>query len=902
MKLLASYAIILGIIIFPLSAFAQSSWTGGVDNNWATAGNWNPSGQPGSSGATINSTATINLPGVDTTVGDLEIQGATVTLNATANNFTTTLFNVDDGAVLNLNIAGGGTVISTNLVNSSFVGRDGAAGTLNLTGGGTLAFTSTTLGSAVGLGGIGVLNQSGSTTLTADFFAIGADGNVSTPPSYPPNTTICTGGTGTYTISESANLNANTLGIGLGSGTGAGNVTGGSSPTLGILNINGGTVTVQDIFIGLNSVDSTSTVVDVTGRVNQTAGTATVSDVLDVGVSPGSVGSYSLSGTGTLTADTLIVGDNPGSTGSFTQSGGTLTINNTLEIGWNGGTGVFNYNGGALNIAGDVIMGDMGTFNPGAPGNSVNIGGSLDSTGTFILNTNGFNSNLIAVTGAADVSGANFHVVGFGNITDQTVLTSSSLTPGSLPTTYNGTGVLFTATVTQGSDPDTLVLNTTQLPTGTYAVTSNERSVSAAIDPMLTTTSSGVSPEFTPLAIALNNLTAAQIPGALDQLTPESLQYSRNIAFENSTFLAQQVDGFLATMRSGNSGLDTSGISLITPGFENGLGRSLGSLLAYNSPPYHNQSMPGDSSSQTISDSPNQLITSDRMSESDYGRKNISEFIGGSVVLADLNQNNNATNSSLGKASYTAGNATAGISFRMTSNLAAGVLMNYNHTDAKTDANGSKIKVDSYSPGLFGTYYKDGFYVNGLFSYGYNDYTNSRNIPFMGATAHSSPSGNQYVTNFDGGYDFRPEKHWIVGPTLGLTYTHLDVDSFNETGANAANLNVSSQSADSVRSRLGGHVVYQAHVGWVTLQPNFTAMWQHEYADNGSGITSQFNIPGSGAFTIQSAAPNRDSALLGFGVNMVVNNNMGLYLNYLADVGTDDFLAQSVEGGFKARF
>jgi len=898
MKLLLRYTIILGIIIFSPSAFAQSVWTGGVDNSWATANNWNPSGQPGASGATINNSATINLPNIDTTVGELDIEGGTVTLNATATNFTTTLFNVDNGATLNLNIPGGGTITSTNLANSSFVGREGASGVLNLTGSGTLAFTSTTLGSAVGLGGTGILNQSGSTTVTADFLGIGADGNVSTPPSPPPNTTICTGGTGTYTISGSATLDVNSLAVGLGSGTGGGNTTGGSTPTLGILDINGGTVNLQDLVLGTNSIDETSAVVAVTGMVNQTAGTATVSDVLDVGVSPGAVGSYSLSG-GTLTADTVIVGDNPGSTGSFTQSGGTLTINSTLDIGENGGTGVFNYNGGVLDIAGSLFMGDTGTFNPGTPGNIVTIGGTLNSTGTFILNTNGFASNLFTVTGAADVTGSTFHVVGFGNITNYPILTTSSLTTGlppdsPLPTTHNNNvGPLFTAQVTADTANNRLLLTTVQLPTSTYAVTPNERIVSAAIDPMLTTTSSSVSPDFTPLGIALNNLTAAQIPGALDQLTPESLQYSRNIAFENSTFLAQQVNGYLATMRNGSSGLDTSGINVITPGFGSGLGRSLGSLLAYN-----DGYTSANSSSRGISDSPEQVIINpDKMSGAS-GRR-ITEFVSGDVVLADLNQNQNAA---AGKASYTAGNATAGVSFRITANLAVGALMNYNHTDADTDSNGSKMKIDSYSPGVFGTYYKDGFYVNGLFSYGYNSYTNSRNIPFMGTAAYSSPHGSQYVTNFDGGYDFRPKQQWTVGPTLGLTYTHLDVDSFNETGAGVADLNVASQSADSLRSRFGGHIAYQVDTGLFILQPNFTVMWQHEYLDNSSGITSQFNIPGSGAFTIQTAAPSRDSALVGLGVNAVIAHNMGLYLNYLADVGASDFFAQSVEGGFKVRY
>ena len=139
-------------------------------------------------------------------------------------------------------------------------------------------------------------------------------------------------------------------------------------------------------------------------------------------------------------------------------------------------------------------------------------------------------------------------------------------------------------------------------------------------------------------------------------------------------------------------------------------------------------------------------------------------------------------------------------------------------------------------------------------------------------------------------------------PTLGLTYTHLDVSSFSESGAPLANLNVSSQSVDSFRTRLGGHVLYQTSVGSILLQPNITALWQHEYLNSEPGITSQFQAYPAAPFTIQTAAPSEDSALLGCGLTATLQNSMAFYLNYLADVGDNGYLAQTVMGGFKASF
>jgi uncharacterized protein YhjY with autotransporter beta-barrel domain len=400
------------------------------------------------------------------------------------------------------------------------------------------------------------------------------------------------------------------------------------------------------------------------------------------------------------------------------------------------------------------------------------------------------------------------------------------------------------------------------------------------------------------------------------------------ISFENSNFLAERMNGVCADLRGGYAGLDTNAISVVTPGFNSGLGRSLGSLLASDDPAFHQAAPNGvnyypggsggpsssspssssestptptwDSSTQVISDSPNPYMANQNPSGSETPRT--SEFIGGDIILADLNQNQSTANSPSSKASYTAGDVAAGVSFKMTSHLAAGVLFDYNHTDATTDSNGSKTDVDSYSPGLFATYFDHGFYVNGLLSFGYNHYSNTRDISFLGEAAKSNPDGQQYVGDIDGGYDFHPDKNWVVGPTLGLTYTHLNIDSFTETGAPDADLTVDSQSADSLRSRLGGHVIFQTNTGDVLLQPNVTAMWQHEYLDSSSGITSSFNDFSSSPFTIQTAAPSRDSALIGCGLTATLSNSMALYLNYFADVGAGDYFAQSVIGGLKARF
>lgn len=826
------------------------------------------------------------------------------------------------GSQLKMNAAGG----TYNLGGGTLqVGNNGTNGILGTTGQGTLNFaggTLQTIGAATitdGLDGTitgtstldttnANLTLSGNLTGAGAFSIIGGK-TVSITGTNNVGTTwgAQLSGSGTTLLAASTASLSTTGSYALGAGTTL-SINSGAAAT----DTFAGSITgTGNLVVGAN--DAAAKTLVLTGNVNLTGASTTTIGAGGFGTLEVNQGTLSsLNGSAGSAANTFVVGD-----GVTTGTVNLLGTNTLPRATVNTGSTLF-----AQSITGNVTnngtLGSNGTLTNVLNTPTLTITGNLNSTGTLDIRMNGGNADLINVTGTANLNNSTgVNIINGSGTGTYTILSSSNLQ--NAPTISVPGTVLFSYTITPSGN--NWILNTSQNLISGFATTPNQAAVGNALDPL----TQAPPPSFAPILAALNNLPANQIPIGLEELSPESLQYARNIAFENSTFLAQRVDGVLANLRGGYTGLDTSGIGFVIPGFESGTGRSLSSLLAYNSP-YHpaapngvnyypgggstdssdanaESSVPSphwDSSSQTITDSPDPRLSTTPPNR--YKTPAFSEFISGDIVLADLNQNQSTTNAPFSKASYTAGNVTAGVSFRMASNLAMGVLFDYGHTDAKTDNHGSKTKVDTYSPGLYATYFDHGFYANGLFSFGYNDYSNSRDIGLTNSTAHSSPSGQQYVANLDFGYDFRPDPSWVVGPTLGATYTHLDVDSFTENGAGGADLSVNSQSVDSLRSRLGAHVSYLTQVGSMTLQPSFTAMWQHEYMADSSGITSQFNIPGSGAFTINTAAPSRDSALIGCGLTATINGSMSLYLNYLADVGASDYFAQSIVGGIKTRF
>jgi outer membrane autotransporter protein len=274
-----------------------------------------------------------------------------------------------------------------------------------------------------------------------------------------------------------------------------------------------------------------------------------------------------------------------------------------------------------------------------------------------------------------------------------------------------------------------------------------------------------------------------------------------------------------------------------------------------------------------------------------------SGFVDGTVILADLSHNADDSH-----ADYTTGGVTAGFDYRIAKTFAAGAMFGYGHTYADLDEIGSHARVDTYSPGLYATYADKGFYVNGLATYDYNNYSETREIPFAALTANGTTHGDQYNGDIDAGYDFH-QGALTFGPTLAVQYVHLEINDFNESSAGAADLSVDEQQDDSLRSRLGAALSYQlVECGHMIFTPHLSVSWQHEYMDNARGITSQFSNQGLGSFTVQGTNTDRDSAFIDLGGDAQINKALSAFVDYETQVGQSDFYAQAVQAGLKVSF
>ncbi len=326
----------------------------------------------------------------------------------------------------------------TNMIsNSLYIGGGSDASGDSLTGTGTYTLTGGVLSTAtnenIGFGGAGTFTQSGGSNTTGQWLEIGNSGAGIYNQSAGMNSVgalylgIDGGAPGAYFLSETGTLSAGSETVGIGGNgtfTQSGGVnsiegylfdgvfTGGSNLPPGSYLLSGGALNATGEYIGFGGV----------GGVTQSGGSNTVAYDLYVGSGSGpptAIGTYSLSGTGTLSSDFEIIG--AGTAGSFSQSGGVNTVSNGIYV------------GGGMDSSGNLLTGT---------GNYMLTGGTLST----IYETVGFGTSLGTFTqsGGTNLAADDLYVgKGVNSLGTPYLLTGTGsflLSGGTLSTTYETIG------------------------------------------------------------------------------------------------------------------------------------------------------------------------------------------------------------------------------------------------------------------------------------------------------------------------------------------------------------------------------------------------------------------------------------------------------------------------------
>jgi uncharacterized protein with beta-barrel porin domain len=246
---------------------------------------------------------------------------------------------------------------------------------------------------------------------------------------------------------------------------------------------------------------------------------------------------------------------------------------------------------------------------------------------------------------------------------------------------------------------------------------------------------------------------------------------------------------------------------------------------------------------------------------------------------------------------------------------------------------GGDVEVEGTSGSIFGAWFGDGFYIDGLVTFGSLDNDMARKLVYDStgtncAPPNDCPPQDRLLTGeTDGDYlaagasfGFETQRGaWDITTTLSVAYRDITIDQFDEidTSGGGMGLRYAEQNIDSLRSILGIAFTGNFSREFGVLSPHFRAEWHHEFEDDPIFIDAKYIIEDNlgtvppGDFTgtaclscarFGSDPVDTDFGLVGVGVSAVFSRRVQFYFMYDALIGVDNLTSNTFSLGLRGQF
>jgi uncharacterized protein YhjY with autotransporter beta-barrel domain len=225
-----------------------------------------------------------------------------------------------------------------------------------------------------------------------------------------------------------------------------------------------------------------------------------------------------------------------------------------------------------------------------------------------------------------------------------------------------------------------------------------------------------------------------------------------------------------------------------------------------------------------------------------------------------------------------------GVDYLFTKNLILGANFGYSYSNLNMDNSIGKGRINSLYGSLYGTYFTDRAYVEGVLSYGNHQYANNRRVSIgsLQSSNQSSHTGNAFAVLAEGGYKF-PVQQWNLTPFAAISFCNLSEGRIEESGA-LATMQVSSRSTNSLLSELGVRVDKSIQTSKGTLVPVLKASWQHDYGVSKNNIP--FTLIGAPVgVTVATPRASQDRAVVRAGLTFKAKGGITSSIQYMGEVG-----------------
>lgn len=196
----------------------------------------------------------------------------------------------------------------------------------------------------------------------------------------------------------------------------------------------------------------------------------------------------------------------------------------------------------------------------------------------------------------------------------------------------------------------------------------------------------------------------------------------------------------------------------------------------------------------------------------------------------------------------------------------------YAYTNTDIDGFMRSTDVDTHTAILYGEYKPSNWYVNGIATYGWSDYSEDKNVAGVGVKADYDVEtfGLQAMTGYDmqvKGFGFTPE--------AGLRYVHIKQDAYKDS----ADQRVSANNSDILTGVIGAKVSKNFELSnGMNIKPEARIAATYDLFND--DVNSVVTLANGSAYAVEGEALDRFGMEFGAGVTAEVNDNVELSLGY----------------------
>ena len=196
----------------------------------------------------------------------------------------------------------------------------------------------------------------------------------------------------------------------------------------------------------------------------------------------------------------------------------------------------------------------------------------------------------------------------------------------------------------------------------------------------------------------------------------------------------------------------------------------------------------------------------------------------------------------------------------------------YAYTNTDIDGFMRDTDVDTHTAILYGEYKPSNWYVNGIATYGWSDYEESKSVAGVGVKADYDVEtfGLQAIT----GYDMNINGLGIT-PEAGLRYVHIKQDAYKDS----ADQRVSANDSDILTGVIGAKVSKNFELSnGMNIKPEARIAATYDLMND--DVNSVVTLANGSAYAVEGEALDRFGMEFGAGVTAEVNDNVELSFGY----------------------